>query len=1483
MDGYASRIEPRSEEMQDVVAMADSGSFDLRLATPLAQIHPSIDTDGTYIIGLVTLIWPYSISRKEQSLLLVEPDFRLRRNKGQARIIFKGASAKAIARSGINSGDKLLLALDGTRYERAETTIATPGRGVEWDLHFGEVLRFRVERQDQEVLSVTVDHPPSTPTSSPISTDLTRDLPSAGDCTTQSKDGNGAQEWDSPAFLKRKRISSLPYFESSYDPFGSGVDTDAQPLPKKSKFGRKSNEWKFAERTPSPEEAADNEQRTPHSDGISAVEVAMSGANAAYITAPPSDEDGLVHEEKESVKGVSRGVLSDARDSGMDDATEVPEADTELIVEPSMRQTVQKEMQGDDITFRDGDEVSETTMEKLSKICTDSEKSLKESRPSKELLAKPGETVSELSEPAHSLGQSREDVASDDGMSPNMTDQEESPHADPVVRHIQVRERETVGISGLSPPYNHPFTADLGQETDTETLSTAVVATQRASKSLGYGLDGTSFSRLQSEQRSVSPSASTGSEGRGMDRGRSRADANTETHDSDQVSGVADPVVGRDPGLSDRFAQDRRTDEADLLTTDRGRGEDGGEAANSIDKISRLGGAEQKYKINLHGDSSHSSPKLKEAPSPSILQEIDSPRLKMSAAPGLSSDTNRQNLELLEVRNQEDADPSVGSILEISDESSTQITGEESASEAVSAVSERDYQDIPSPAEEADRNLPIEDVGHDREFKGDSEQNPDESPQAIESASQALRDDVPREAGTLSQPLQETRPPLQSAKVEIIDLENGFKNEGAITKSLRGSYLHPATPQEGIMESERKEPQPDEDQEENAMRGHLSTSRYIRKETTGDSADRSDSPDHNLFPDEMINYMRDGPERPSEEQTYEVPAERINDNYEIPAETSQEAVAEVSENHSAQPFPEANPFTSFDLADDFPTSNARDEFRPYDPDGSMESKLEPSVQIGSSPPPFIPEDDFLDVTQYSDHYEEYPVTQEGVAQHTVDRSSEDALSAGEDRPPLPESLVSISTLHKDDTATDTPVIDEHIGKASPAATETEIGTLGTSQSLVSTTDIPIDPSLLTKIEAKAHIPTPATTQRTEPSQLSLRSLSPPPPHLPTPSLTQSVSSEQLPGPKTPTIPRTSNVIEKLKSRSREKWKKRTSDIAPVISPWFEPKRSSQIVPSREKSSSPRSTHLLSQVFTDVEETSPSQVIPDSEDERQEKESEADDQILYSDEEMTAPDKVAQKSRQSPSVVVSPGISGAQSSYLSTSLPGLRTPLSYFAPLSTLCSHFSISISTLSIIVSSTKPERATKGPRDYTMTLYLSDPSLHQQQSSSPPSTPYFKPSESSSTVTAMLFRPHLSALPTLQVGDAILLRNFKVTSLKGKMGLTSTESSAWAVFQRDKGWEPSVRGPPVEFGPEERAYASGLGRWWGSVKGQYEHKAKGKGKALPSSSLSTIEPPLRHELRDGKEYVDDPSTIEEAKSERRDRRQSTHKLRDGHTWRDDA
>jgi len=111
---------------------------------PIAQLQPSVDTNGSYVRGIVTLIWPYSSSNQSTSILLVEPDFRLRRYRGQVRISFKGASAKAVAKSGLTSGDELLVGLLGAEWLQEEIVIKTPGRGVDWELQFGGRLVLQV-------------------------------------------------------------------------------------------------------------------------------------------------------------------------------------------------------------------------------------------------------------------------------------------------------------------------------------------------------------------------------------------------------------------------------------------------------------------------------------------------------------------------------------------------------------------------------------------------------------------------------------------------------------------------------------------------------------------------------------------------------------------------------------------------------------------------------------------------------------------------------------------------------------------------------------------------------------------------------------------------------------------------------------------------------------------------------------------------------------------------------------------------------------------------------------------------------------------------------------------------------------------------------------------------------------------------------------------------------------------------------------------
>lgn len=118
-----------------------------RAQLPIAQLEPSINSSTSLIRGIVTLVWPYSSLTNSTSVLLVEPDFRLRRNKGQVRITFRGRSAMIVARSGLNSGDRLVLALEGVEWIGDEGATKTPGRGVDWELRFGERVILQVRAQ----------------------------------------------------------------------------------------------------------------------------------------------------------------------------------------------------------------------------------------------------------------------------------------------------------------------------------------------------------------------------------------------------------------------------------------------------------------------------------------------------------------------------------------------------------------------------------------------------------------------------------------------------------------------------------------------------------------------------------------------------------------------------------------------------------------------------------------------------------------------------------------------------------------------------------------------------------------------------------------------------------------------------------------------------------------------------------------------------------------------------------------------------------------------------------------------------------------------------------------------------------------------------------------------------------------------------------------------------------------------------------------
>ncbi|GES65724.1 hypothetical protein ATEIFO6365_0012011600 [Aspergillus terreus] len=141
-------------------------------------------------------------------------------------------------------------------------------------------------------------------------------------------------------------------------------------------------------------------------------------------------------------------------------------------------------------------------------------------------------------------------------------------------------------------------------------------------------------------------------------------------------------------------------------------------------------------------------------------------------------------------------------------------------------------------------------------------------------------------------------------------------------------------------------------------------------------------------------------------------------------------------------------------------------------------------------------------------------------------------------------------------------------------------------------------------------------------------------------------------------------------------------------------------------------------------------------------------------------------------------------------PGLRSKLSYFAPLATLIDHFGALTDTLSVVSEVRPIIRATSGKKDYLLTLQLTDPSM------------------AGTALNAEIFRPYKGALPSPEEGDAILLRNFMVRSFNHSMVLVSVETSSWAVFNSSR-VDAQVDGPPVEYGAEEQAHATDLRQWY--------------------------------------------------------------------------
>ena len=128
-----------------MAAPSSSVSLEQTSHIPIADLSPDlVEPASRALKAIVTLTWPFSSATGSVAFLLSEPDFRLRRSRGQVRVQFAGSCAKRVAKSQIASGDEVILCLDGVEWIQDSEKIATPGTGVEFELRFTERVLLKV-------------------------------------------------------------------------------------------------------------------------------------------------------------------------------------------------------------------------------------------------------------------------------------------------------------------------------------------------------------------------------------------------------------------------------------------------------------------------------------------------------------------------------------------------------------------------------------------------------------------------------------------------------------------------------------------------------------------------------------------------------------------------------------------------------------------------------------------------------------------------------------------------------------------------------------------------------------------------------------------------------------------------------------------------------------------------------------------------------------------------------------------------------------------------------------------------------------------------------------------------------------------------------------------------------------------------------------------------------------------------------------------
>ncbi len=226
----------------------------------ITELSPIVnEQDSKFVDGVVSLIWPYSSSDRRTAILLADPDFRKRREKGQTKVTFHGDSAVVVAESHVGIGDTVHLSLDGAQWAHAVEDVSTFGERADWDLEYvGEVF-MEVHRGTIPLAVIDLHHP-----SESVDGPLRAIALNGGPKTRTPVRSRNQESWSSPAFSKQR---SLPADSLARIALGTVIEDDgyiAGRGRKRTRFSRDSGSWRYLERTPS----LDEENHAPESASL---------------------------------------------------------------------------------------------------------------------------------------------------------------------------------------------------------------------------------------------------------------------------------------------------------------------------------------------------------------------------------------------------------------------------------------------------------------------------------------------------------------------------------------------------------------------------------------------------------------------------------------------------------------------------------------------------------------------------------------------------------------------------------------------------------------------------------------------------------------------------------------------------------------------------------------------------------------------------------------------------------------------------------------------------------------------------------------------------------------------------------------------------------------------------------------------------------------------------------------------------------------